>query len=146
MYSILIIGGTGAQGAAVVRHLSATCQYSIRVQTRDVDSSHAKDIGGLSNVSLVTGGYDDSSLTNALRDMDFVFVNTDGFTIGQQAETYWGIRIFELARRVGVKHLVYSGLDYLGPETNFDPKYEVVRASKFLEHHSRTHSPLPPLR
>jgi nucleoside-diphosphate-sugar epimerase len=125
MHSILVIGGTGAQGAAVVRYLSSTGQYAIRIQTRNVDSTQAKELGTLSNVTLVTGGYDDASLTAALEGMEYVFVNTDGFAVGQQAETYWGMRIFELARRVGVKHLVYSGLDYLGPKTDFDPKFEV---------------------
>lgn len=76
-------------------------------------------------MSLVEGGYDDVSLTAALAEQDYVFVNTDGFAIGQQAETYWGIRIFELARRAGIKHLVYSGLDYLGPKTSNNPRYEV---------------------
>lgn len=125
MHSILVIGGTGAQGAEVVRYLSSTGQYAVRAQTRNVESAPAKELGALPNVTLVTGGYDDVSLTAALEDMEYVFVNTDGFSIGQQAETYWGIRIFELARRAGANHLVYSGLDYVGPKTNFDPKYEV---------------------
>jgi hypothetical protein len=125
MHSILIIGGAGAQGSAIVRHLSSTNQYNIRVQTRNVNSSAAQELEKLDHVSLVTGGYDDASIPAALADQEYVFVNTDGFAIGQQAETYWGIRIFELASRAGIKHLVYSGLDYLGPKTHYDPKYEV---------------------
>lgn len=125
MHSILVIGGAGAQGSAIVRYLSSTNQYNVRVQTRNVDSPGAQELSRLDHVSLIKGGYDDTSLITALAGQEYVFVNTDGFAIGQQAETYWGIRIFELAGRAGLKHLVYSGLDYLGLKTNYDPKYEV---------------------
>ena len=33
---ILVIGGTGAQGAAVVKHLVKDGAYSVRVLTRDI--------------------------------------------------------------------------------------------------------------
>jgi uncharacterized protein YbjT (DUF2867 family) len=125
MHSILVIGGAGAQGSAIVRHLSSTNQYNILVQTRNPDSPAAQELHALPHVSLIAGGYSDASLTAALTDQDYLFVNTDGFAIGQLAETYWGIRIFELAARAGIKHLLYSGLDYLGPRTNYNPKYEV---------------------
>ena len=42
-----------------------------------------------------------------------VWVNTDGFTVGEQKEIYCGMRIFELAKQSGwVKHYVWSSLDY----------------------------------
>jgi hypothetical protein len=42
-----------------------------------------------------------------------VWVNTDGFTVGEAAEIYAGMRIFEIAKQVGtVRHFVYSNLDY----------------------------------
>ena len=41
------------------------------------------------------------------------WVNTDGFTIGEQKELYAGMRIFELAKAAKtVKHYVWSSLDY----------------------------------
>jgi hypothetical protein len=42
-----------------------------------------------------------------------VFVNTDGFTIGEKEELFVAFRIYELARGAGVKHFVWSALDYL---------------------------------
>lgn len=40
------------------------------------------------------------------------FVNTDGFTVGEMAETFAGIKIYELAKLAGLRHYVYSSLDY----------------------------------
>jgi hypothetical protein len=60
----------------------------------------------------------------ALENCYGVFVNTDGFTVGEQAEVFAGMRIFELARQVGtLKHYVYSSLDYLTKKSNYNPIY-----------------------
>ena len=41
------------------------------------------------------------------------WINTDGFTIGEQKEMLAGMRIFEIAKQVGtVRHYVWSSLDY----------------------------------
>lgn len=49
-----------------------------------------------------------------MQDVYGVWVNTDGFTVGEQKETWAGIRIFEIAKEIGtVKHYVYSSLDYV---------------------------------
>lgn len=41
------------------------------------------------------------------------WINTDGFTIGEQKEIYAGMKIFELAKQVGtVRHYIWSSLDY----------------------------------
>ena len=66
--------------------------------------------------------YDSKAFMSAASDSDYVFVNTDGFAMGEQAETYWGIRLFELSLRAGVKHFIYSGLDSVGPKSNYDPE------------------------
>lgn len=41
------------------------------------------------------------------------FINTDGFSVGVQAELHAGIRIFEIARHAKVRHYVWSSLEYL---------------------------------
>ena len=42
------------------------------------------------------------------------FVNTDSFTIGEQKEVFFGMRIFELAKQAKtVRHYVWSSLDYV---------------------------------
>lgn len=40
------------------------------------------------------------------------WVNVDGFTVGEQKEMWSGMRIFELAKKAGVRHYVWSSLDY----------------------------------
>jgi len=53
------------------------------------------------------------TVVEALRGVYGAWVNTDGFTVGEQKEIYAGIRIFELAKAAGtVRHYVWSGLDY----------------------------------
>ena len=123
--TILIIGGTGAQGSAVARFLSATSSYELRCITRDTNSGQAQEIAKLPHVTLVSGGYDDHALQQALEGVDYVWVNTNGFALGEQAETYWGMRIFQMSVRAGVKHLIYSGLDSVYRESGYDPKFRV---------------------
>jgi uncharacterized protein YbjT (DUF2867 family) len=126
--SILIIGGTGAQGSAVVRHLSSTNNYELKCITRDPSSSQAQELLSIPHVTVVAGapdGYDEASLTSALKGSDYVWVNTNGFAMGEILETFWGIRIFELAVRAGVKHLVYSGIEGAYKKGGYDPKYYV---------------------
>lgn len=123
--SILIIGGTGAQGSAVVRFLSSTGKYELKFPTRDLTSSQAQELASVPHVILTAGAYDDTVLTEALNDVDYVWVNTNGFAMGEQAETHRGIRIFRLSVRAGIKHLVYSGLDSVYKVGGYDPKFRV---------------------
>jgi hypothetical protein len=67
--------------------------------------------------------YDEATLRKAFIGIDYAFVNTNGFAIGEKAEIYWGIRLYELAREFGVKHFIYAGLEYASKLGNFDPKY-----------------------
>ena len=93
MYSILVIGGTGAQGACVVHRLSASGKYDVRIQTRNTKSSQAQELAVLPNVRLLAApdGYTVESLIQAFEGIELAFVNTDGFAVGEQVETYWSI-------------------------------------------------------
>lgn len=52
------------------------------------------------------------SVAVALQGVYGAFVNTDSFSIGEQRETFCGIRIFEIAKQLKtVRHYVWSGLD-----------------------------------
>jgi uncharacterized protein YbjT (DUF2867 family) len=151
MKSILVIGGTGAQGGAVVRHLASTGHYHMVVLTRDTESSHSKDLISHGNIELVTNrvkfGYDlDAFEANAAK-CEGVLINTDGFALGEQAETYWGMRLFEAAVKAGVKHIVYSGLDNAWRDSGYDPSLYVGHyqgkarvIGKLLRAHWRTSS------
>jgi len=46
----------------------------------------------------------ESTLRSLFAGVDGAFVNLDGFAMGERRETYWGIRIFELAQELGIKH------------------------------------------
>lgn len=67
--------------------------------------------------------YDESILRQALEAVDIVFANTNGLAIGEKAEIYWGIRLYELSRQFRVSHFVYAGLDYASKLGNFDSRY-----------------------
>ncbi|KAH0837609.1 hypothetical protein AYO21_10995 [Fonsecaea monophora] len=129
MKTIVFVGATGAQGGAIIKTLSSTNEYKILALTRSTTSPAAQAIAGLPNVELVQNnagfGYDVDAFYQAAQRSDYAFINTDGFALGEQAETYWGIRLFELSARAGVKHLIWSGLDYNGKKTGYDPKFYV---------------------
>ncbi|KAL2688923.1 hypothetical protein Neosp_002973 [[Neocosmospora] mangrovei] len=127
MKNVLVIGATGAQGSAIIKYLSSTQSYNFLAFTRSATSPGATALGSLPNVKLIVSakptGYDTDAFLSAASGADAVIVNTDGFALGEQAETYWGIRLFELSARAGAKHFVYSGLDSVGPKTGFNPEF-----------------------
>ncbi|CAF0958263.1 unnamed protein product [Adineta steineri] len=130
---ILVIGGTGAQGAAVIKQLlrpdrvsGEPSPYTIRILTRDPSHRIIKAEFQSPDIEIVKGSVlDFNSVLKALENCYGVFVNTDSFTIGEQAEVFAGIRIFELAKQVGtLKHYIWSSLDYITKKTNYNPIYE----------------------
>ena len=129
MKTIVVVGGTGAQGGAVVRFLASTGKYRILLVTRDPESQHSQDLISLGDIEGVKSdvgfGYDLAAFENAAKDADGVFINTDGFALGEQAETYWGIRLFETAVKAGVKHIVYSGLDNAWRDSGYQSNFYV---------------------
>lgn len=54
-----------------------------------------------------------NSVAAAFKGVYGAYVNTDGFTVGEEAEIFHGMRIFELAKQAGVQHYVWSNLDYV---------------------------------
>jgi hypothetical protein len=126
----------GAQGLPVIKSLLSTdnnapSPYAVRVLTRDPSNPRSQDLKAL-GCDVVKGMYSFASCTDpiahgisigSLKDLPSVqaalqgvygaFVNTDGFTIGEKEETYAGLRIYEMAKQLGVKHYVWSSLDYM---------------------------------
>lgn len=144
-----LIVGSGRQSEAVINLLSAK-QYHLLVFTRSKTSTTSLRLAALPNVEIVVNparqGYDVDAFLAAASRSHFVFVNTDGFELGEQAETYWGIRLFELSRKANVKHLIYSGLDYASRDSGFDPSLYVghyegkARVQQFMQ--SQPKSPM----
>lgn len=135
--SYLIIGGAGAQGFPIVKGLislqSALTPYltaialaadysaNVRVLTRNTTSANAQALSAIPNVECHIGSStSDIDLRTALKSMTHVFVNLNSFALGQKAETYWGIRIFELAVESGVLRYIWSGLDSALRDSGYD--------------------------
>ncbi|CCL99318.1 uncharacterized protein FIBRA_01334 [Fibroporia radiculosa] len=129
---ILVIGATGAQGVAVIDALLALSKdgsespYAIRALTRDPEHARAKELES-KGVEIAKGRFDDfKAVAAALKGVYGAFVNTDGFTVSEEKEVWSGIRIFELAKQAGVKHYVWSNLEYVSKTTNYNPTYRCV--------------------
>ncbi|KAJ3087895.1 hypothetical protein HK100_008206, partial [Physocladia obscura] len=104
--------------------LSKSGKYSVIVLTRDSSGSRAKDLALLPGVSLAEGSYqNETTLRQIFRGAYGAFVNTDGFAIGEQAEVFWGIRIFEIAVESGLKHYIWGALDYSLKIGEYDPAF-----------------------
>ncbi|KFX86668.1 hypothetical protein V490_08960 [Pseudogymnoascus sp. VKM F-3557] len=124
MQEILVIGGTGAQGLPVVKALSSSKRFAVRVLTRDVKSHRAQQIAKLPNVTLLEGRQDSQKdLHKAFRGVYGAWVNTDGFTLGEKNELFYGCRAYEIARHEGVKHYVYASTDFALKDANWDERY-----------------------
>lgn len=123
--NILILGGAGAQNSYVAQEL-AQAGHKVRILSRDTEKEEPKKLAALSGIEVVKGDtYDEEVLISAFKNIDSVFVNTNGFAIGEKSEIYWSIRIYEIALWAGVKHFIYSTLPYVSKKSGFNPKFRV---------------------
>ena len=123
---ILILGGAGVQNSAVARELSKNGSFSVRLLSRNIKSEECLSLHNLPCVTLMEGDcYDKDTLILAFQGVDACFVNTNGFAIGEKAELYWGIRMYEIAYWAGTTHFIYSSLPYVSKKSGFNPKYRV---------------------
>jgi hypothetical protein len=98
--------------------------YSLKVLTRTSNSTTAIELATLPDVSIVKGNaYDEPTLHSIFKNIDLAFVNTNGFAIGEKAEIYWGIRMFEIAAESGVKHFVWANLESSYKLSGWKPQY-----------------------
>lgn len=115
--TILVIGGTGAMGRAVVRALIAHGSWRVRVFTRDPESASARTLrkAAPDRIEFATGDLDNpDSLDVAMHDVYGVFCNTDFWSPGVQSvarEREQGLRALSVAERANVRHFIYSSLD-----------------------------------
>lgn len=123
---ILILGGAGAQNSAVARELVKNEDFSVKILSRNAKSDESVSLAAIPRITVVEGDtYDEDNLVAAFEGVYAVFVNTNGFAIGEKAEIFWGIRIYEIAYWAGVKHFVYSSLPFVSKKSGFNPKYRV---------------------
>jgi len=128
---IFIIGATGAQGIPVVRALLAPTPdgkpspWRVRALSRDLTHHRVVKLQKL-GVEFLQGSFMDFDVVRKGMEGAYgAYINTDGFTVGAQAELHAGIRIYEIAQRQKVQHFVWSGLDYASKKGNWDPSYYV---------------------
>ena len=92
--------------------------------TRSTETTEAKALAELPHVTLFKGDcYNEADLQEAFEGVELAFANTNGFAIGEKAEIYWGIRMYELARQHNLKHFVWGGVDYGSKLAGFAQKY-----------------------
>lgn len=138
MKTILVIGGTGTQGSAVVDTLLHH-SFSVHALVRDASKESAKALHQ-KGVELVEGDLDDvSSLRNAMHGVYGVYSmqnwqNWDGPN-AKQMEVQAGMRVADIAQECGVAHLVYSsagGADQAPDIEAWHGKYQVEQHIKKL--------------
>jgi len=68
--------------------LATDGSYKVYVLTRNVNTPQALDLAVLPHVTIVPfGGYNDADIRRVLAGADSTYVNTNGFAIGEKAES-----------------------------------------------------------
>src|SRR4029077_11366318 len=124
--AVVVTGGTGKQGGAVVKSLLER-GHQVRAVTRSTDSEKARELAN-AGVALVRASLEDTAaLTKALEGATSLFAMTTPFEGGTQAETRQGISAANAAKAAGV-HLVFTSVGNANKKTgvpHFDSKYAV---------------------
>src|ERR687893_1663845 len=125
--SVLVSGATGQQGGALARVLLDK-GHRVRAFVRRPDSQEGKELERL-GAELAEGDFEEpSTIEQAARGMDAVYVVVTPFEAGMEAETRHGIAAADAAKTAGVGHLVYSSVANANKDTgipHFDSKREV---------------------
>ncbi|MFF4814280.1 NmrA family NAD(P)-binding protein [Kitasatospora sp. NPDC001309] len=132
MTHVLVVGGTGAMGSHLVRHLLATTDATVTVPTRHPESAHATALAATApgRVRLVRS--DPAALDVLIGQADRVFANTDFFATGSAVGEYrQGLHLLTAAARAGVERFIWSSLDSAvsltgRPVPHFDSKAAVA--------------------
>ena len=117
---ITVFGATGQQGGAVARALLAK-GYKVRAVTRNPDSPKAKELQAKGAELVQVKNMDNvASLEAAIKGAYGVFLVTNywGMFAENPATAYdreiaQGKAVGDMCKKLGVKHLVYSGLQYV---------------------------------
>jgi uncharacterized protein YbjT (DUF2867 family) len=131
---VLVMGATGRQGGAVVRHMLPK-GWKLRALTRN-PQSHAAQSLARQGVELVQGDMEDTnSLARAAAGVYGIYSVQDFWAVGARREIQQGKNVADAAEKAGVKHFVYSSAG--GAERNtgiphFDSKWEVEKHIRSL--------------
>ncbi len=124
---IAVTGATGQQGGAVAREL-LNRGFSVRAITRNPNSPKTEALRK-AGADVAVGNFDDpSSLQEAFKGADSVFIVSTPFEAGVEAETQQGIQAVDAAKAAGVKYLVFTSVASADSDTHiphFDSKFRV---------------------
>ena len=126
--AVVVTGGTGKQGGAVVKSLRERGR-EVRVVTRSPDSAKARELAS-AGVTLVRASLEDTAaLTKALEGATSLFAMTTSFEGGTQGEIRQGMSAADAAKAADV-HLVFTSVGSANRQTgvpHFDSKYEIEK-------------------
>ena len=124
---VLVTGVTGKQGGAVTHELLKRGHH-VRGLTRNPESNKAlalKELG----VEVVKGNFNEpKTIELALEGIDAVFLMGTPFRIGVKEETRQGILVVDNAKKMKIKHLVYTSVGSAHKNTgipHFESKFKV---------------------
>ena len=121
---VVVAGGTGKQGGAVVKSLLER-GHKVRSITRSTDSAKAKELAD-AGVTLVCASLEDTTaLTKALEGATSLFAMTTPYEAGADAETRQGVSAADAAKAAGV-HLVFTSAGSANRQTGI-PHFESKR-------------------
>ncbi|RHZ66421.1 hypothetical protein CDV55_106805 [Aspergillus turcosus] len=120
---ITVFGATGNQGGSVIKHIledpQLSKEYRIRGITRDTSKKSAQELvkQGVDVVSADLNSVE--SLTNALRGTHSVFLVTNYWeTANGDIEYSQGKNVTDVAKNIGVSHIIFSSLPHVMEATN----------------------------
>ncbi|XP_037010573.2 nmrA-like family domain-containing protein 1 isoform X1 [Artibeus jamaicensis] len=130
---VVVFGATGAQGGSVARTLMEDGTFRVRAVTRNPRQRAAKELR-LQGAEIVQGDQnDEASMERALTGAHTTFIVTNYWeNCSQEQEVKQGKLLANLAKRLGLCYVVYSGLENIKKLTagrlaagHFDGKGEV---------------------
>ena len=108
--TVVVVGATGRQGGAVIKHLLSGGSFRVRALTRNARAARAEHLRAL-GVELLEASLDDSpGLERSLEGADAVFSVQNYWEkgVGFEGEIQQGKNLAEAAKKAGVKHFVQS--------------------------------------
>lgn len=128
--TVLVTGATGHQGGALARLLLQR-GHTVLALTRKPHSPAARELAQR-GARLIPGDFEDvGSLERAARGADCLFAMATPYEAGPETEVRHGLHLLEAARRVRIRHLVYSSVAGASQPTgipHFDSKRVVEDA------------------
>lgn len=129
MTTFLIVGATGKQGGRAISTLfqnQTSRDLSLRFITRNTESATAKKLQQQGAKAYKADLNDRESLKQALTGVDGAFLVTDAMA-GEEKEAQQGKTFIDVAKEVGVKHIVFTSVcaaDTATTVPHFRSKYQ----------------------